>query len=555
LRCETVANTIRNLHRESSLKIWFIAFFFNFFWLGLLLVFYSGFEFLEQQPFKEYVAHYLFALYFLSLGLMLVFSNGIIIYGALYKSKESEFLMTLPLKSEHIYSYKFIETIIFSSWAFLLLGAPFLIAYGISNNLRLAFYPIAVFGMVPFAVLSSAFGTLVTMIIVTLFPQSRKKFVMLVLLVAVILLVAFSGRVLEIFDPTIRRFDATWIASALGKFRFSQAPMLPSFWLTQIVLTASEKEASGATYRELFFWFAYLISTACVLYFAGVNVAAWTLRSNYSTLSGGRRKKLYLSRAFERVLYGVFFFVGKETRHFLVKDVKNFKRDPVQWTQFLIFFGLIAFYILNLRNFAYHERSEYWRNLISFLNLTATALVLATFTSRFVFPLLSLEGKKFWILGLAPVRRNKVLWGKFLFAAIGSILISEILIVTSDLMLRTPLSWLLLHAGTMVVICTGLAGLSVGIGARFPNFAEDNPSKIVSGFGGTLNLILSMLFIGLVIMLQAIPSHIHFARTSLLFERYRFWMILSVSASLVIGAIGCIIPLYVGARAFRKVEF
>ena len=36
-----------------------------------------------------------------------------------------------------------------------------------------------------------------------------------------------------------------------------------------------------------------------------------------------------------------------------------------------------------------------------------------------------------------------------------------------------------------------LCGLAVGLGALFPNFKEDNPSKIVSGFGGTLCLVAS----------------------------------------------------------------
>jgi len=555
LRLGTVANAIRGLRKESSLKVWFITVFLTSFWMGLLLLFYSGFNFLEDKPFRDYIIRFLFALYFLSLALMLIFSNGIIIYGALYKSRETEFLMTLPLRSEQIFSYKFIETIIFSSWAFLLLGAPLLIAYGINAGLPLSFYPIVLFGMIPFAVLNSAFGALVTMLIVTLFPQSKKKLVVFLLLVLIVLIIAFSGSLIEAVDPSIRQSDASWITGALGKFRFSQAPVLPSFWLTRIVLDASAEDPSQGAYKDLFFQFAYLISTACVLYFAGVNLSAWTLKSNYSVVMGGRRKKLYASRAFEKVLYVLFFFFGKDIRHFLVKDVKNFKRDPVQWTQFLIFFGLIALYVLNLRNFAYHEREDLWRNLISFLNLSATALVLATFTSRFVFPLLSLEGRNFWILGLSPLSRSKILWGKFLFAAIGSILISEILIVTSDLMLKTPLSWLLLHSGTMVVICAGLAGISVGLGARFPDFAESNPSKIVSGFGGTLNLILSMFFIALVILLQAIPSHLYFARVLAPYERYRTWMIISVLASLVIGAAACIVPLYLGSRSFKKVEF
>jgi len=534
------------------------------FWMGLFVLFYDGFIWMQRflvEPAERgavlggaviysNIIHYLFALYFLSLALMLIFSNGIIIYGALFKSGEGAYLMTLPLKSEQIFSYKFFETIIFSSWAFLFLGGPFLLAFGVSEQLRLSFYPLAIIAMFPFAVLNSSLGALITMIIVTLFPQSKKKLVMVGILVALLLVTAFSGPLIKLFDPVMTRSGEIWITNVLGKFRFSKAPILPSYWLTQLVL-----DAAAGDYRGSLFQLGYLTSTALVLYFAGANLAAWNLRENYSLVQGGRKKKLYTSRTFEKILYALFFFAEKEIRHFLVKDVKNFKRDSVQWTQFLIFFGLIGLYVLNLKNFGYHDRLPFWRNLVSFLNLTATALTLATFTSRFVFPLVSLEGRKFWVLGLAPLSRSKILWGKFLFAACGSILVSEILIIGSDLMLGTPFWQLLLHSGTMIIICVGLAGISVGLGARFPNFKEENPSKIVSGFGGTLNLIISMLFIFLVIMLEAVPGHIHLSSGGFGYAAYRRWTIAAMTAALFIGAAACVIPLRLGISSFKKVEF
>ncbi len=59
--------------------------------------------------------------------------------------------------------------------------------------------------------------------------------------------------------------------------------------------------------------------------------------------------------------------------------------------------------------------------MISFLNLAVVGLLLSTFTTRFVFPMISLEGRRFWILGLLPVRRETIIWGKYLFATLGSL--------------------------------------------------------------------------------------------------------------------------------------
>jgi hypothetical protein len=44
--------------------------------------------------------------------------------------------------------------------------------------------------------------------------------------------------------------------------------------------------------------------------------------------------------------------------------------------------------------------------LIGSLNLGVVGLILSTFTTRFVYPMISLEGRRFWILGLLPVHRD-----------------------------------------------------------------------------------------------------------------------------------------------------
>ena len=54
-----------------------------------------------------------------------------------------------------------------------------------------------------------------------------------------------------------------------------------------------------------------------------------------------------------------------------------------------------------------------------------------------------------------------------------------------------------------------LSGLAVGLGALFPDFKQDNPSKIVSGFGGTLCLVISFLYVILFVALVAVRDLRH----------------------------------------------
>jgi ABC-2 type transport system permease protein len=250
----------------------------------------------------------------------------------------------------------------------------------------------------------------------------------------------------------------------------------------------------------------------------------------------------------------VFFFLPYEIRLFLAKDIKVFVRDRLQWSQFLIFFGVLAIYIANIRSLPYNLTVEAARAGISLLNLAATCLVLSTSTGRFIFPLLSLEGRNFWVLGLAPINRSRILYGKFFFAFFGSLAISEVLIFLSDWMLSFPLTMWLGHAVIVLAICSGLAAISVGLGARYPNLKEDNPAKIVAGFGGTLNLIVSMFYIAVMIAAIGYPYQMAFAarETAPMFyhKATAVYLVLAAAA----GALTSVFFLNIGRAQFERME-
>jgi ABC-2 type transport system permease protein len=196
-----------------------------------------------------------------------------------------------------------------------------------------------------------------------------------------------------------------------------------------------------------------------------------------------------------------------------------FWRDTSQWSQFVIFFGLLGLYVLNLRSVAYDRNTDLWASFVSFLNLGASSMTLATLTTRFVFPQFSLEGKRLWMVGMVPYGLKRVLLEKFWLSSVCTAAITLVLMLTSSWMLRIP-GWLtLLFGSTVVVMSFALCGIAVGIGALFPNFSsgstanrrDDNPAKIVSGFGGTFCFILSLAYIVVVIGSEVAPMYASFA--------------------------------------------
>ncbi len=558
LRWSLIRNYIRALLSVSRLRFAMILVCSAVFWTVLFGLFFEGFQFLNSfVNATNEIVEYLFGIFFLSLLVMLIFSTGIILHTSLFTSREASYLLTLPASEDRVFAYKFGEALAFSSWGFLLLGSPMMVAYGITVGAEWPSYLVFLGFLIAFVLFAGSLGAVGAVLIANYLPR-RPKTILGVGISAIILGgITVAVRLLSTPGEMLTR---EWLDELLSRLNFSQNPLLPSRWLSRGLVGAARGElAIGWCYLGI------MAANAGLAYLVAAVVARDLYRRGYSRVQGGRssRRRLGLYH-FDAAFHRLFAFIPHPIRLLILKDIRSFRRDPAQWSQFLIFFGLLAFYFLNIRRLGYHIESPYWRNLLSFLNLGVTALILSTFTTRFIFPLLSLEGRNFWILGLLPLRREAILWGKFAFAAGISLVATELLILLSDLMLQIPPIMIAVHVAVVLVLCLGLSGISVGLGAKMPNLREDDPSKIAAGFGGTLNLLVSLVFIGLVVTSLALPCQFYFSRfetnggfaiPQAITEKFRLWFGLSIAFSLVVGVVATVVPLRMGIKAFRTMEF
>ena len=557
LRWRIARNLARSVLSGSRLRIVMIAFCSAVFWTGLFGLFFKGFQFVSiYLDLANTIVEYIFSMFFLSLLAMLFFSTGILTYTGLFQSREAAYLLTTPASADRIFAYKFFEAIGFSSWGFLLLGSPMMVAYGITVQAGPAFYGIFFLYLLAFVMVPGGLGAVAAILVANFFPRRHKS--VLAASLAVLAVFSLTTGIQAVRTPG-DALSSDWLGGLLQKLEWSQNPLWPSHWAAAGLLASARGDwSTGLFYLEV------LSAHAGLAYLVAATVARDLYRSGYSRVQGERSSRRHsgfylLDSAFHRV----FFFLPRPIRLLILKDLRTFRRDPAQWSQFLIFFGLLAFYFVNIRRLSYDVQSPYWRNLVSFLNLGVTALILSTFTSRFIFPLLSLEGRNFWVLGLLPLKREAILWGKFAFASGISLVATEVLVVLSDLMLRMHPAMLALHMGMVAVLCLGLSGISVGLGARLPNLRESDPSRIAAGFGGTLNLLVSLVFIFSIVTSLALPCHLYFAgldpnqftTTSISESRFHFWMAVAVVACLVIGFVGTVVPLRIGIKAFQRMEF
>jgi ABC-2 type transport system permease protein len=465
-------------------------------------------------------------------------------------------LLTTPATTDRIFAYKFAEAVGISSWGFFLLGSPLMAAYGLTVSAPAAFYAMFLIYLVMFVLIAGSLGAITAIVVANIFPKHQKVVLSLAVIVTLSVVIGLGVRLWKTPGDTL---TSDWLGNVQNRLAFCQHPLWPSRWMSAGLLASARGEWLRSGY-----YLMVLSAHAALGYLAAAAVARDLYFRGYSRVQGSRsnRRRVGLY-GLDALFHRLFFFLPRPIRLLILKDLRTFRRDPAQWSQFLIFFGLLAFYFLNIPRLGYGIHSPSWRNLISFLNLSVTALILSTFTSRFIFPLLSLEGRNFWVLGLLPVGRAQILWGKFAFSVGISLVATEGLVFLSDLMLGMSAVIIALHVGMVAVLCMGLSGISVGLGARLPNLRETDPSKIAVGFGGTLNLLVSLVFIFAIVTALAVPCHLYFlgqehpdaSTLALSHTGFRFWLTAAILMSLIIGAVGTIVPLRMGIKAFQRMEF
>jgi ABC-2 type transport system permease protein len=480
-------------------------------------------------------------------------------------------LLSLPLRAERVVLYKFQEAVFYSSWGFFLLASPIMIAYGIVADAPWYYYLLLVPLIISFVYIPCGVGAICCLLIIHKLPQLRKIIVVGAALFVAGVAVPLVWRTVS--SPQSKLFGSDWFSETLHRFRFTQNELLPSTWLTNGLLEAARLpsvgfggEAADLPVTESVKYLAVLVFNALLLHVVTAWAAKKWFRTSYANFACRRTRRRPVRRtAADHFVSALLWPFPRPLQLLLAKDWQLLRRDPVQWSQFLIFFGLLGLYFLNVDRFN-NPQSDIgyitWINMVSFLNLAVVGLILSTFTTRFIYPMISLEGHCFWILGLLPVDRDTILWSKFWFASLGSWVPCALLVLLSDMMLQVPMLVIAVHQLTCVLLCLGLASIAVGFGAMMPNFRETSPSKIAAGFGGTLNLVLSALYIMVVVVLTALPCHFYLLAgrgpwgTAFVNPQYlKLWLVVGTGAAILVGAVATIVPLRRGLRTFRRLEF
>lgn len=548
IRCRALAHHCASLRNESVFKLLFVSLFAFGLIAGLWWLFFRSFAFMNHLGgVGMIIVPRLFSFFFLALTFMLILSGVLTTYSTLYRSDEMPHLLLQPISLSEILVFKSLESAFFSSWAFFFIILPFVGAYANHQHLPWHFCLGTLIFSIPFALVCSAIGSIITVLFIRWIPRSRPFWTLLLLALCGAGLWWWTHRV-----PIRHTQEDTLLM--LNQFvpflSFSDHPLQPGAWISEgIAALARGQWLRGSLY------FLFLCANAL---FALLLIEVLGQRFFYDgwqrTLSGSRATTHNPRLSVDLRRIPPFCLLPPDIRALMIKDIRAFLREPQQWMQAVFFFGLLAVYFMSLGNMHYRNLPPIWKNLITFLNIFSIACVLCSLSSRFIYPQMSLEGQAFWIIGMAPTTLWRVLMAKFLLSFLTMLLISAGLMAVSTTMLEVPWSTRLVSLYIAFCLSLAIAGLSTGIGAIFIDLKQRNPSAIVSGFGGTLNLVLSLAVMLCCILPVATVFHY---RESGIFQ-YGVFRAAAIAAFLLPALVAlpaAFLPLRIGRRRLLRLDY
>ncbi|MCB2156121.1 hypothetical protein KQI84_14690 [bacterium] len=555
-------NALRGIRRHMYIHM-FVGFGLAFVMVGGgTAFFHTLFEFLmRQEVFGPPLMDMLVGIVFLAFFSMLIFSNLIITLSTSYISREVDFLMGMPLSYQAIFRQKLVESILYSSWAFAVLSFPFFVALGVSRDVAWYFFPLVILLIVPFLIIPAASGAIITMVVTAFLPARRTRTLSLALGVIAVVLALMMAKVMGM-GRILAKADEQNFLQIMGILELGTNPLLPSAWMTRGLLAIAPGDMGKPDLAEYLYWLGMLAATAMFL----LELSRWLVPSLYyrgwclSKDSANRTVASQSTWSPFRVIDQWLNVLPRQKAALISKDLKTFWRDPSQWTQLVILFGLMILYIANLKSARrYSDTVQFllteWKTILAFFNLGATCFILSILTTRFVYPMLSLEGRQFWTVGLAPMRRSTVVWQKYVLCVATALAFALTLMLLSNWVLQIKPFMRWLSIVTIVVMSFALSSLSIGIGAILPNFREDNPARIANGLGGTANAMLSLGYIGLTIAMIIVPVNVFDRGGWDPFLRHKIWTALYALGFLAVQLSAIGLPMYIGLKKWDKLQF
>ncbi|MCB0309590.1 MAG: hypothetical protein KDD42_00060, partial [Bdellovibrionales bacterium] len=433
------------------------------------------------------------AMLFLMLGVMLLLSNSVAALSSYYHGKDLELVLAAPLGPRRFFWGKFLEVFASSSWMALVFALPAIVAFAQTYSAGPEYYLGCLIVLLPYFVIPCAMSILLVSIISRLMPANQTKFIVMLVGLAVFGVIFMLFRVI---DPSSSNFgNVNEILRLISTLTFPQSKLLPSYW-SAVIVAGLLKEGS----KPLLPYITLLYASATLILMLAYLTVRYLHIGGYSRARSSQNRASLHSKLIHSKVVRITPFLDPQYRALISKEYRTFSRDITQAMQLLLLLGLCMIYLYNFR--VLHavqglpsSTKIYWQGFLVFANVGMGAFVITAVCSRFVFPSISLEGQSYWLLQSAPLDSMNVLRAKFWCWYIPVAFMSSVIFASGALAIQAPLQIVVVNIITSWIICFGVVGLAVGLGALFANFDWENPSQLAASFGSLVFMMASSVLI------------------------------------------------------------
>ena len=550
-----IRSVINRNRRKSSgggiLKLSFLGLIGTFFWGAIfavsirVLTYFKGIE-----EIGDILGYKLLSMILIVSFALLIFSSILTSLSKLYLSRDLLLVHSMPVSSYKVFISRWIDSTVESAWMVVIFTLPIFLSYGIVYRAGAFYYANMLLTLAPLVINASAISTLMVMVAVIVIPATRLKsiFIFLGILFFVVVYLAIRlSRPELMVDPEV--FDDVMVY--ITSLQTPSSPVLPSTWAYDSFRASLSGGFGGALFNTALSW--------C---FAGTMVFILTMVADAIYFKGFSKTqaasvRLFKNRGTDRQF---FKFLPGPIRSFTIKEIKTFLRDQTQWSQLFLIAALVVIYVYNFKVLPIDKspiKTIYLQNVFSFLNMGLALFVLTAISARFAYPAVSMEREAFWLVKTSPLSLKAFLWIKFFIYYFPLLILTEILIVATNILLQVTPFMMALSTITVFFIVPGIVAMGIGFGAAYPDFRAENPTQTVTSFGGLIFMIVGAGYIGAIILLEAGPVYNLFMadiRGKIIPLGIWLWIAGSFSAVLVFSVLAIILPMRFGVKRLSKVR-
>ena len=407
--------------------------------------------------------------------------------GSLFLTNDLDLLMTAPVDRRAVFISKMLDSVSFSYMILAFTAVPALITYGLALGYGPLYYVLMVIAVFAAPLLPAGLGALLVMFVARFAPARRVREVLG-------LAAALFGMSCAVISQTSRLWmrdlldpNQAQTADLIAQIQaFANLP-IPTMIAGRGLTAAGTGDLIGAVSGlALFLLLTIGFFALCVVIADRVYLTGWVRMQ--SSGSAARSQ----ARVARDAANSGWLGRAPATLAIALKDWRIIPRDLRNFAQML--WPLIMLPVLYINVLGGNGRGfdpgaaagEFTQGRVDLTGLTIAALILwltASIFTQIATTGISMEGKSWWLLKIAPISPMELLRGKFVVAWVPYAILSTVLLVGAALWKGFSLFGFLYGWFGVELLGAGFLLVALGFSVPWAKFDWDDPRRMTSGWG------------------------------------------------------------------------